>query len=214
MKKLRTSSLLGEYLDGEFSWRLKEIADIKGAIKDAEETSKRSLIRAGVPILYAHWEGFIKGASEALLNYIQHQGIAYRRLQSCYIVFGAKKYINDLNASGNPQDTVAAVGFFLNNLDTAAELAISGSIRTESNLSSTVFQRIAMSIGVDTAPYQTRYIFIDKSLLDRRNNIAHGIYLDLKQQDFFNLCEEVIVLLRCYKTDIENIVTTQQYKRP
>ncbi len=91
MKKIRTRTAFQEFLDEEFAWRLKEIADVKYAIRIAERTSRRAIIRAGVPILYAHWEGFVKAASEALLNFINNQGLAYRSLKPCFIVFGAKK---------------------------------------------------------------------------------------------------------------------------
>ena len=85
-----------------------------------------------MPILYAHWEGFIKITSEALLHFVNNQSLKYRELQPCLIVFGAKKYINDLIASGNAKERVNAVEFFLNQMDRRAELAVSGSIWTES----------------------------------------------------------------------------------
>jgi hypothetical protein len=212
MKKLRTPSHLADYLDQEFSWRLKEIADIKTAIIEAEPTLKRSILRAGLPILYAHWEGFIKKASEALLNFITHQSIQYRLLKPCYIVFGVKKVIRDMVESSNTRQNIAAVEFFLSKLDSQAAIVAEGAIKTKSNLSSRMFERIASSVGVDVRRYETKYIFIDKSLLERRNNIAHGEYLDLNQDDYLKIAEEVIALLRGYKTDIENIVSTNSYK--
>jgi len=211
---LRTVSHFTDYMDDEFAWRLKEIADIKTAIRDADAGSKRSLLRAGVPILYAHWEGFIKASSEALLHFINSQHLKFRELQPCLIVFGAKKYINDLITSGNTQDRVNAVEFFLKKLDQPASLAVAGSIWSESNLSSIVFERIASSIGIDASRYATKFVLIDSSLLNRRNNIAHGVFLDLQEADFDNLSNEVIGLLRGYKNDLENLVTTGKYKSP
>jgi hypothetical protein len=212
MKKLRTAYHFTQYMDDEFAWRLKEIADIKLAIRGTEESSRRALLRAGVPILYAHWEGFIKASSEALLHFVNNQNLRLRDLKPCFIVFGAKKHINDLVESGSPRDRIGAVEFFLNQLDAPASLAVSGSIWTEFNLSSKVFERIASSLGVDTGRYATKYVLIDSSLLARRNNIAHGAFFDLGEDDFFKLSDEVIGLLRSYKNDLENLVTTGLYK--
>ena len=90
--------------------------------------------------------------------------------------------------------------------------AQAGAIRTESNLSSTVFENIAMSIGVAFAPYAPFANLIDKSLLDRRNRIAHGEYLEVDEAGYSALADEVIKLLRMYKTDIENLASTGAYR--
>jgi len=212
MKTPRTPSEFSDFLDEEFAWRLKEIADIKSAIKGVELTSQKSIIRAGVPILYAHWEGFVKICSETLVNYIDRQGIILRRLRPCYIVFGVKKLISELQNSNNALNNIEVVNFFLNNLDSRADLSVSGELSTGSNLSSIVFERIATSIGVDAGRYETKYVLIDTSLVNRRNKIAHGDYLDLDSASFADLANEVIGLLRSFRIDIENIVTTESFK--
>jgi hypothetical protein len=211
MKKMRTQAMLQEFLDTQTAWRKKEIADLKAAVRATEHTSRRSLIRAGIPLLYAHWEGFVKTASEALLNYIYHRKLNYRQLRPCYIVLGAKRHLNNLASSGNILENVAAVEFFLNGLDARAELQFEGSINTQANLSSAVFERIARSIGIDTSRYETKYKFIDSSLLQRRNQIAHGEYLDVDHNQFDELADMVINLINEYRIDIENIVTTNAH---
>ena len=70
MMKIRTADQLQEVLDAEFSWRLKEIADIRSAAESAKLGSQKTLIRAGVALLYAHWEGFIKKSTTAYINYV------------------------------------------------------------------------------------------------------------------------------------------------
>lgn len=211
MKKLRTRAEFQESLDEEFAWRLKEIADIKYAIRSVDLTSRKSIIRAGVPILYAHWEGFVKAGTEALLNFINYQRLSYRSLKPCFIVFGARKWVRELSGFGNPVQSIAAVEFFLNELDGRAEISFTGSINTEANLSSTVFERIATSVGVNTGAYETKYMLIDSSLLNRRNNVAHGEFLDVDPEDFEKLSDEVIVLLRSYKNDFQNMVQAGDY---
>ena len=57
---VRTLNLLQDYLDKEISWRIKEIADMKIAVCRIETVSKKTVIRAATPLLYAHWEGFVK----------------------------------------------------------------------------------------------------------------------------------------------------------
>jgi len=97
-------------------------------------------------------------------------------------------------------------------LDNKAKIFHEGVIDTQSNLSSLVFEEIASSIDIDPMPYKLKYKLIDESLLKRRNQIAHGEYLDIDTQGYHNLSHEVVTLLRAYKTDIENSIALESYK--
>jgi hypothetical protein len=64
MNKLRTISDIQNHLNDEFGWRIQEIDNLKKVIPRVDSIQTRSLLRAGVPILYAHWEGFVKKSSD------------------------------------------------------------------------------------------------------------------------------------------------------
>lgn len=212
MSKIRTLNQLQEFLDQGFSWRLKEIADLKVVVRGSSSLSQATIIRAGVPLVYAHWEGFVKQASQDYLRYVTGQRLSYQELASCFVVFGAKKHLAGIVESRKSAINIAAVDFFRNQLNERADLALSNAIDAKSNLNSEVFQNIAVSIGISTAPYDAYYNLIDESLLKRRNGIAHGEYLDLSGDDFRALADEVIKLLRMYKTDIEILASNSAYK--
>ncbi|RYF60728.1 MAG: hypothetical protein EOO27_04715, partial [Comamonadaceae bacterium] len=80
MGDIHTLSQLQDALDNELGWRKKEISAFRVASSiNGREAS--FYIRAGVALLYAHWEGFIKNSSEHYLNFVQHQGHNYRELK-------------------------------------------------------------------------------------------------------------------------------------
>lgn len=218
MSKIRTVTDLQESIDDHFSWRLKELADIKRAVKAKDSLSTKTLIRAGVPLLYAHWEGFIKKASEAYLRFVADQRLAFDELASCFIVFGAKTHLVSLKESRKSRVNIEAVEFFLDKLGNRAVFPLSDSamadaVNTESNLSSAVFSNIAISLGIELAPYEAYFNLIDEGLLMRRNRIAHGELLELTPDDFRDLADEVIKLMRRYKTDIENNASQDAFRR-
>ncbi|UDM06608.1 hypothetical protein LG409_14700 [Halomonas sp. NyZ770] len=212
MSKIRTIDQLQTILDGEFSWRLKEIANLKIVVRSSDKLSRNTAVRAAIPLLYGHWEGFIKNASTHYLDYVNGQSLTYRELKSCFVVFGVKRRINDLVSSKDSSVSIATLDFLRDELDERAKLKIESAIRTEFNLSSKVFANIAKSIGIDTQGYESRYHLIDESLLNRRNHIAHGEYLDVDSEGFRELADEILYLLRSYKTDIENAVSLEEYK--
>ena len=96
-----------------------------------------------------------------------------------------------------------------------ARLSLNDAVNTESNLSSQVFENIAQAIGVKTSDYELKYQLIDTALLKRRNNIAHGHgnHLDIGADEYRNLADEVIELIRSFKTDIENSAAQKSYMR-
>lgn len=212
MRKIRTIADLQDALDKALAWRLKEIAYVKSHAKSAKSFAQAALLRAGVPLLYAHWEGFVKGASEAYLEYVANQNLRYEELDSCFVVFAAKKHVASLIASKKASTNIEVVNFFRNSAGKQANITLSSAINTDSNLSSVVFENIATSIGVPLGAYAAYANLLDKSLLERRNKIAHGEYLDVDAAAFESLADQVLMLLRMYKTDIENKASTGAFR--
>jgi hypothetical protein len=200
-------------MDKELSWRIKEIGAFSLASKQNSAAGKY-FIRAGVALVYAHWEGFIKAASELYLSYVASRQLNYRDLKSCFAVFGLKSKLSMIVESRRSTPNVEAFDFIMGQLDTVAKLDMGSAINTESNLTSRVFANIAGSIDIDTAPYDTKFNLIDESLVRRRNAIAHGEYLDLSGREFSELVQDVIGLMRTYKTDLENAASLEAYRRP
>jgi hypothetical protein len=212
MTKLRTLALLQDALDEDMGWRIKEISDLRIATKKQTE-SARTFVRAGVALVYAHWEGFIKTASENYLNYVNNQGHTYRDLKTCFGVFGLKGRLALLGHSRQTKQNVEALNFILAEMDKPAKVDMASAIDTEANLNSKVFANIANSLDISITPYETKFNLIDESLLKRRNRVAHGEYLDLQPTEFYVLSDEVLQMMRSYKTDIQNAATSKSYKR-
>lgn len=211
--KIRSISILQDELDQGLAWRVKEIAALKMSVGSSSMSiAQPTLIRAGVPLLYAHWEGFIKKASQNYLEYVSNQRLKFGELASCFVVFGAKKHLAHIADSRRAGVNIAAVDFFRGCSDVRADLSLSSAINTNSNLKSEVFVDIAMSLGVAVDPYDAYFNLIDESLLARRNAIAHGEYLDLDAKSFRALSDEVIHLLRMYKTDLQNLASMEAFR--
>ncbi|MCX2780959.1 MAE_28990/MAE_18760 family HEPN-like nuclease [Microbulbifer thermotolerans] len=213
MSKIRTIERLQSLLDEELSWRIKEIATLKILVKRSDNIASSTAVRAAIPLLYGHWEGFIKSSATYYLQFINGQSLKYSDLTSCFVVFGVKKKLNDIEASMASETSIAAVEFLMNELNNTAKLKVDSAIRTEFNLSSKVFVNILKSIGFGVDRYEARFNLIDESLLKRRNYIAHGEYLDVEADGFRDLADEILCMLRWFKTDIENAASLGLFKK-
>ena len=213
-KKIRSELQLQEVLDEEFSWRLKEIHDVRGVVRGADPSVQRTFMRAGVALLYAHWEGFVKAGAEAYVNFLACKGLRYSELQPCFVALGLKGHISTLSESTRSRAVTVAVETILAQLDKPANLPVRGSIDTQSNLSSAVFSNIVGWIGIDPERYATRFNLLDESLLGRRNRVAHGQFLELNREDFSSLVDQVLEVMRWFKTDLENALATAAFRKP
>lgn len=211
--KLRTTTMLQDYLDRDISWRVKEMANLKLWLRSPRPTSLSTAVRAAVPLLYAHWEGFVKSSAVGYVNYVSCQRRRYDELADCFIALGMRRHLHDFATTNKAKLRISAIGHLLGSLESRAILNASRAIDTKSNLNSTNFEQIAIAIGIDPTPYEPRYHLIDESLLRRRNGIAHGEFLELEPLGCRDLADQVIALLRSFKTDIENAATRQRYLR-
>lgn len=212
MAAVRTLLQLHDAMDQELAWRIKEIGTFRVESAKGGQKSK-AFTRAGVALLYAHWEGFVKRSAELYVEYVSNRGLKYEHLTTCFVVFGLKGKLNTLVDSKKSKPNIEAMEFIRGSLGEVAALKLAGAVNTESNLSSSVFENIASSVGVSTTPYETKFNLIDSSLVERRNKIAHGEFLDLKSGDFGPLVDEVLDLMRLFKNDLLNAATTEAYKK-
>lgn len=212
MKYIQTLDKLQDALDKEMSWRIKEIKVFNVASK-SNGYERRPFIRAGVALLYAHWEGFVKISSELYLRYVESRGLKYNELKSCFSIFGLKCKLNTLNESRQSLANISAFDFILLELDKTARLQIASAINTQSNLTSNVFSNIANSLNINIDRYTARFNLIDESLVKKRNMIAHGEFIDIGGKEFAELVSEILQIMREYKTDIENAASMAAYKR-
>lgn len=75
MSKVRSISQLQNLLDNELSWRIKEFSYLKRIVQKSDAVSQPVALRSSLPLLYAHWEAFIKNSSTHYLKYVNEQSV-------------------------------------------------------------------------------------------------------------------------------------------
>ncbi|MFS8602692.1 hypothetical protein LRO89_08820 [Priestia megaterium] len=167
---------LQEKLDKELAWRKKELAFIKGNIDSAEGEILNTLIRSGISMLYAHWEGYIKIASRAYLAYLNEQNYKLSDLRENFLVLHLTKAIIDVKQSNKKTKFATLLDKIFNHEQENFKVPYMDSsiVTTESNLNYDTLHEILFSVGLDSEKYELKRVFIDKKLLENRNKIAHG----------------------------------------
>ena len=214
-KKNRTLSDLYNHLEEDLGWRIKELSLLKNTIPNTPNRAplQDALIRAGLTMLYAHWEGFVKCAAENYLNYVSLKRLRHDQLESCFVALCLKKKINEMDNTNRFDRQTAAVDFMLEQLNERAYIPYEGIIQTKSNLSFFVFRDICTVIGIDYKKYQLKETLIDRELLQFRNSIAHGKYLSMNFNEYLEIYDKIIEMMRDIKDDILNAAATEKFKR-
>jgi hypothetical protein len=217
--KIRTKIQLQDLIQLDKSWRIQELVNTKIMIFNARGAHQHTLIRAGILLLYSHWEGFIKKSTELFFTYLNCAGVRYIDLNKNLISLG----IYDEFESDFPQKQFKS---FLITTEFITEgiknknfkLNIEKHIDTKSNLNSEVLLDLTKKIGIDCTVFQNERFHIDNRLLKFRNSIAHGERTDnnpdlfITREEFFELHDKINELISVFETLLLNHCELDLYK--
>jgi hypothetical protein len=216
MSKIRNLNDLADRLSQDLAWRKKELSVLKGLIetRSFEQNKTDALLRSGIALLYAHWEGYIKCTASAYLEFVSRQKeLKYCDLNYNFVAIAMKKKLNEVSATNQSTIHNQVIQFLVESMEERIDIPRDDVIKTGSNLSSNVFQQILALLGIDYQPYALKQVLIDERLLKKRNQIAHGEYLDVDIVSYRELHQEVIGMMDSFRDQIENYAVQKLYMR-
>ncbi|TAE20167.1 MAG: hypothetical protein EAZ95_00160 [Bacteroidetes bacterium] len=201
MNQPKTLSLLYECLEKEYAWRITELSNFKSTVLLTKGKAQDGLIRAGVALLYAHWEGFIKKVADLYYEFVSYQNCTIGELNDCFVSMALRAEMETLETTKKLTKHTEAIKAFFNRETQQASFLPTSPIKT-SNLRYDVFEDVCLLIGIDMSVFHQRYRdrgyrqdierTINNDLVDKRNFIAHGEYLPIKEKDYKELYEIIV----------------------
>lgn len=214
MAAIRTKENLVDKISQDHVWRLREISELKNLIEEPtiSEIRKRVLCRAGIALLYAHWEGFVKKSGTYFLEYVAAQRHNISELQSNFVTLLVRGKIDRASESNKYSAFDEVTRYIIENQTTRARIPVKNVVDTQSNLSTNVLKEIMWCLGLDYELFEAKEKLIDLKLVGRRNHVAHGEAIEIDNKDFFEMVDEVIGLMATFKNLLENSCVTESYK--
>ena len=216
--KIRTANLLSDVLLDDLSWRKKELINIKLMHEGARDHQAEMLRRAGIALLYAHWEGYVKTAGTAYVEFVARQSLTYRDLTPNFIALGMRTFLKEAVGSWKGEMLSRVVNFFATEVSHRARLNWDHAVQTKANLSADLLRDIVMTLGLDYRPFEVREKSVIELLRERRNSIAHGRRLPVDAAEYVRLHNEVVGhdvysgMLDEIRTQIENAAQIGAYR--
>jgi hypothetical protein len=211
-------SLTGK-IDEDLSWRTKELSAMKTLIEKSHAHNKKRqaesyLLRAGVTILYAHWEGFVKQSALYYIQFISERRLKYKQLSDTFLALSLKYELDQVGSVNNFDAKLKIVQVLRYRDQDASNIDWKNAINTESNLNSKVLQRIIKELGLDySSTYKLQEKMLDERLVNGRNQIAHGQYLMIDYELYIDLYDNVTTLMNCFREDLQNHACLEKYMR-
>lgn len=209
--KIRSYEEFIDKINDDLAWRKKEINYIYMQAKSVSSINQKIYIRAGIALLYSHWEGYIKYTSELYLTHVKSQKNKYSELKSNFL---AIKFMNDLQNCTNSENQKYfndVLEKIFNSNNQRANFSENNVIKTNSNLTSTVLISILTIIGIDANLFELKYNLIDEILVKNRNEIVHGEFNNYDFECLQELKENVIDMLNEFKNRLENAASLREY---
>ncbi|MCF8985114.1 hypothetical protein GIW26_16210 [Pseudomonas syringae] len=208
--KIRSSGEFEDYVASEYAWRRKELTNISNVARGGRKGMQETLFRTAIPIIYAHWEGFVKYSSIAKMTYLISQGFKYYDLDPCFHVYAILD-INDGQLPNKKFETWANVTSGKINLSEPLSANSVNFVDTKSNLKSEVLREISVKVGVNYQLFELKANWIDETLIAFRNRICHGERFNIIESEFDNVYQETTELIDLYKNEILNSVHRKTY---
>ena len=212
--KIKTIEKLEEMLESDLLWRRKELINIRLLIDDKQNNIDNDiLIRSGIALLCAHWEGYVRFVANMYVVYVGDTNVKTKDLKENFLALLLKK---DIISSGVTEKTSVHTKL-MDKVSDAMESKFyikytddNRIIKTNSNLSYELFDEILRSINIENK-YELKKNYIDYNLLKRRHEIVHGEKTDFEIDDFISTFEIIIDILEEFKNQIISAAEKKVY---
>jgi hypothetical protein len=188
------------------------MSEIVRACSDSSGARQEALLRASIPIFYAHWEGYFVFAANLYLNFLAEKRVRLSDLKNSIWALAIRKKFNS-NQVGSDKNFHRFLVQIRDLPDATLRRGNLEKINANSNLRSDVLLFCCECLAIRGAAYQDYLEFIDKDLVDRRNFIAHGESLRISSDKVPDIRDKVMEILRITKNEIENTVVNKGYLR-
>lgn len=206
---------LEEHLIADLAWRKKEMLSLRLLI-ERDEVNEPILLRAGMALLCAHFEGFIKKASNCYIGYVSEQKLTYNTLIDSFAAIKMEKEFSNCAKS----DKNSVHSRLLRKYKEIGECKFKEKydldnpyISTHSNPKVDELKEIMSILGIESDIFETKANYIDSSLLANRHRVVHGEKTDFEKADFLSTFEIIMQLIEDYEKLIIESVEEKKYMK-
>lgn len=189
-------------------WRDGEFAKFKINAAAVDDTL---WCRMCVPMVYAHWEGYVVSSLKLLIDYLNELKLLASDIPTKLVVVGLGDTYRSLSGKQSFSQRIEFTERFRNLL--LATVKFNKQINTKSNLKSGVLEDLCDMYGFDFARFSDVTGDIDR-LVNIRNSIAHGENSFVVNMDNVKkYIDSVTTAMDIFREEIEVFLVREGYRK-
>jgi len=201
-----------EEIEADKDWRNLELTNIKIICQKLDNKELNKLIlKSTIPMIYAHWEGFVVTSLRKVNRYLNSLEYSYSDFHINLLTNAYEDNIKNLESSLGYDKRVKHLNIIFEKLTNS--VAFSTKIDVKSNLKFQVLQDICMRFNLNINSFQEHKRDLEK-LIQIRNSIAHGenAYSFEKYEDIEQYTTLLSNLMDILHIEIEEFFVDKKYK--
>ena len=179
-------------LEDDFQWRETELATFKVLIMRTDEGTARykALLRALWVMLYAHYEGYCKFVLQTYLDALMQRQLPCIDCKDQIIAFSMRGKFRDLRNNLSNDNCAQFIQQLLVDLKNPVEFD-EQAFESRRNWVPDLLKQNCQSVDLPHNQVETNRLYL-KNLVNRRNLIAHGNLLPVKNFQEYQDCEKAV----------------------
>lgn len=206
-------SWLAKELEADLEWRFHEVDVIRRKHSQcANDKERKIIVKCLVLMLYAHWEGFVKHGLSLYVDALAKTGVRRREVVDNLVARSLQATLNKL-----ADRSIVVRADFVASLNDLMEATLSfeqPGINTKANLKTHVFRELLTDFGVHVDDALVNELTIN-TLVDRRNDIAHGTRSAIEELEVFNrFYSQIRELMEALAISLDDMMDNRAYLKP
>ena len=203
-------------LEKDLIWREAELVSLKrlAIVNTSNVVILTALLRGCWALLYAHFEGFTKFCWDLLLDQVQSENVDIGDLSEEFKLLALEKSLRSIRGNNASKSLWTFFNSILPGaLRQKAFFPADCRLDTESNLWPNIFERECARVGINPNELNSCRPRI-KTLVSRRNDIAHGKSMTIMSVDEYSEYENATFLvLHDLAVQVLDIIEQRKYKQ-
>ncbi|MEY9726279.1 MAE_28990/MAE_18760 family HEPN-like nuclease [Bradyrhizobium yuanmingense] len=194
--------------------RREEITRVQRVVNEFKDKPlERTAATMALPVLYAHWEGFVKEAIELYLECLESQSLDVKKLHPTMLSFAMKKRLSKIQQSGGVQQMTEFTQWVIEAIQSPLKFE-ERRVDTGANLSFKQLVALCATLMIDVSKLDADQKQVDK-LVNRRNNIAHtGRPLKIDTLDVSEDAALTLKIISTFEAILQETVKKQAHMLP
>ena len=199
-------------IDKDMAWRKKELAYLLSSIPNIEIKfeAHKTVLRSAYVMLYAHWEGCIKINGNTYFNFVKKKRNVLNNLAKNFQTIAIRHKIRIIHQLKTHEKCEKEINNMFESMGERAKFPEDVLINT-SNLLPAEFRDIIHMLGFSYNYYEPKEKPFIERLVQNRNTIAHGNWIEAKLTDYEVMHREILMMMSEFVNQIQNAISEKSY---